>query len=258
MKRKSAKRPKPLWLNHQLSSEMEELMDWVRLAERTRLAARAAHELNSPLMVVQGLTENLELLLADATFKGQPEVLAQLEQILHACARMNQTINEMQPARTAYTRLPVADLAAVAAKALRLTRARARTGRVRVQFEPSSPLLVHCDAAQVEQMFANLLSNAITALKQNSGPRHVRISFTQAGRWAMARVWNNGPPVPKRVHKHVKHPFAHATAPTVGLAVAKTLMFLHGGDLSLTSHADRGTEFVISFPKAAAPVKAAG
>lgn len=253
----NGKRPKVSILHDQIPEHVHELMQLTRLAEMGRLASNVAHELNNPLMVVQGFAENLELLL-DQKDLPRDEMRLQILQILKSCQRMARIINKMnRMSRDQKLRLHVVDLAEVALNAVDFMRVQFNDLDVRLEFDFEHPLPIKCDAVQIEQMILNIFSNAVAALEDNSGPRIIRISFEQLENWNLAKIWNNGPTIPEHVQAGLMLPF-FSTKPAaagegvgLGLAVSKAIMQVHGGDLSFTSNAAAGTEFVLSFPRTA-------
>ena len=254
MKVNNGKRPKISILHDTIPEHVQELMQLTRMAEMGRLAANVAHELNNPLMVVQGFAENIELLLDQADLPRE-EMKLQVLQILKSCQRMSRIINKMnRMSKNQRLRLHVVDLAEVALNAVDFMRTQFTDHEVTIDFECDHPLPIKCDAIQVEQMMLNILSNAVTALEHKENDRRIRISFeTTAGKWHMAKIWNNGPAIPDVVQQGLMMPF-FSTRPVgegagMGLAVSKAIMNVHGGDLSFTSRNDKGTEFVLSFPR---------
>jgi ActR/RegA family two-component response regulator/two-component sensor histidine kinase len=249
----NGKRPKLSILHEDIPEHLHELMQLTRLAEMGRLASNVAHELNNPLMVVQGFAENLELLL-DQPDLPREEMRLQLLQILKSCQRMSRIITKMnRMSRDQKLRLHVVDLAEVALNAVDFMKVQFNDLDVQLEFDFDHPLPIQCDAVQVEQMLLNILSNAMSALGHLPEGRRIRISFEQIDKWNLAKVWNNGPAIPESVQAGLMMPF-FSTKPVgegsgLGLAVSKAIMHVHGGDLSFTSDASSGTEFVLSFPR---------
>lgn len=253
MKSKNGKRPKVSILHDEIPPHVHELMQLTRLAEMGRLASNVAHELNNPLMVVQGFAENIELLL-DQKDLDREELRIQILQILKSCQRMSRIITKMnRMSRQQRLRLHVVDLAEVALNAVDFMRVQFTDLDIQIEFDFDHPLPIKCDAVQVEQMMLNILSNAVVALEQKDSDRRIRISFEQLEKWQMAKIWNNGPAIPPPVQEALMMPFISTKAggegPGLGLAVSKAIMHVHGGDLSFKSASDFGTEFVLSFPR---------
>lgn len=254
MKSNSGKRPKISILHDDIPPHVQEMMQLTRMAEMGRLAANVAHELNNPLMVAQGFAENIELLL-DQEDLPREELKLQILQILKACQRMSRTINKMnRMSHNQRLRLHVVDLAEVALNAIDFMHTQFADLSIKVDFQSDGPLPIKCDALQVEQMMLNILSNAASALEQRDEDRQITITFQSVGtKWQMVKFWNNGPAIPEGVQADLMMPF-FTTRPVgqgtgMGLAVSKAIMNVHGGDLSFASDPQRGTEFVLAFPR---------
>lgn len=255
MKTAKAKRPKVSLLHDEIPKHFREIMQLARLAEVARLAANVAHELNNPLMVIQGFAENIELLSAEKEVNHE-EIRLETAQIIKACQRMSRIISKMsRMSRSQKLRLHVLDLAEISLSAVEFMQSQLTNSHIQVEFDFNNPLPIKCDGVQIEQMILNILSNAVTALDEKTTDRRIRINFEQFGDWNQAKIWNNGPPIPESVQAGLMAPFfstktlGESEGAGMALAVSKAIMQVHGGDLSFRSEPDFGTEFVLSFPK---------
>lgn len=248
-----SKRPKISTLHQEIPKHVQEFMQLTRLAEMGRVSASVAHEINNPLMIAQGFAENIEMLL-DSPEIPVEDIRLQIQEIMKACQRISGIVNKMnRMSRHGKLRLAVVDLAEVALAAVDFLM-QVSDIDAKIEFDFDSPMPIKCDVVQVEQMILNILSNAITALQENKGEKLIRISFSAVGdQWQQVRIWNNGPCIPEHLQEQIMSPF-YTTKPDgvgLGLSVSKAIMDLHGGDLSFTSGAGNGTEFVLSFPRPA-------
>lgn len=228
-------------------------MHLTRLAEMGRLAANVAHEVNNPLMVAQGFAENIELML-DQPQLSRDEIRIQVLEIIKACQRMSRIVNKMnRMSRSQKLRLYVVDLAEVALNAVDFVKSQLSALDVKVEFNFDHPLPIKCDHIQIEQIILNILSNALFALESQEEGRLIRISFEEFGKWQQIKIWNNGPTIPDSIQEQMIKPFfttkVEGKGTGLGLVVSKTIMEVHGGDLSFRSNVTIGTEFCLSFPR---------
>ncbi len=113
-----------------------------------------------------------------------------------------------------------------------------------------------CDAdrSQMEQIFINLISNAI---KYRSEQRKCKIEIYSKSTTATVSyfVKDNGIGIPKRNLKDVFHAFFRINEDTtvqgdgIGLAVVNRAMSLHSGHVYVESKEGKGSSFIIELPK---------
>jgi signal transduction histidine kinase/HAMP domain-containing protein len=119
---------------------------------------------------------------------------------------------------------------------------------------PAGPILVQADPLRLEQILANLLNNA-AKFTANGG--RIRISATLDGETAFISVADNGLGIARENLKLIFERFAQI--PTagmqvnsglgIGLALARGLANLHGGDIRVSSAGlGLGAEFTLSLP----------
>ena len=125
---------------------------------------------------------------------------------------------------------------------------------------------VACYVGQLNQVFMNLLANAIDALEEfNNGktfaeirlnPNVITISTIVKERYVLIKIADNGPGMSEQVRRRLFDPF-FTTKPEgkgtgLGLAISHQIITeTHGGRLECLSTLGKGTEFVIQIPEAA-------
>jgi predicted ATPase/signal transduction histidine kinase len=145
----------------------------------------------------------------------------------------------------------------------------------RLKFKPDRPAIqvikeygnlppVECYASQLNQVFMNILANAIDALEDhNKGRSHeeltqnpsrirIRTEITANDKLAI-RIADNGPGMPEKVRLRLFDPF-FTTKPVgkgigIGLSISQQIVVKkHGGSLRCLSAPGEGTEFIIKIP----------
>ncbi|MGK7899949.1 MAG: GAF domain-containing protein, partial [Hormoscilla sp.] len=113
---------------------------------------------------------------------------------------------------------------------------------------------VPCHAAQLNQVFMNIISNAIDALSESATNNPQIIIRTEvAGDRVLLRIADNGPGMPQEVRSRIFDPF-FTTKPVgkgtgLGLSISyKIVVEKHKGKLKCTSKPGEGTEFAIEIP----------
>jgi two-component system sensor histidine kinase KdpD len=124
-------------------------------------------------------------------------------------------------------------------------------GKVELKVDPEVPA-VRADAAQLEQVFTNLLENA----QRYSDGLPVLVHVRRAGPNVVARVVDQGPGVPRADQERIFEPFYRGPQPErsrwvgsgLGLAIAKGFVEANGGSISVESLPGQGTSFVVELP----------
>lgn len=119
--------------------------------------------------------------------------------------------------------------------------------------------LVECFPAQLNQVFMNLISNAIDALLDDDSKSHKEITIKTScdqGRVKVA-IADNGHGIPEALHHQLFDPF-FTTKPVgkgtgLGLAICYQIMQKHGGQIRLVSQPNQGTEFTIELAQTFQP-----
>jgi two-component system NtrC family sensor kinase len=108
------------------------------------------------------------------------------------------------------------------------------------------------DAGQLEQVFTNLISNAIQAMGQESGHRYLTIATMRINERIRFTVSDTGSGIPDHLIGRVFDPFFTTKSPGkgtgLGLALSHTIIKEHGGQIWVESQVGRGTTFFIELP----------
>jgi two-component system sensor histidine kinase/response regulator len=221
-----------------------------------RLIHWVADEMKTPLAAAR---MNLQLLERRLAQQGASPDSQHFRAVTRQLESMEQIVNSLlDAARLGEGRLVLArehtDLREVVERAL----VPFREAHPDFQFElqvPDEPVPAHVDPLRLQQVVANLVSNAI---RYAAPPRHVRVvAEVQEGR-PRIRVQDFGQGIDPRRQAEL---FSRFRAPEegqgeghgVGLYVASELVRLHGGELEVASLPGEGATFTISLPSRASP-----
>jgi len=115
---------------------------------------------------------------------------------------------------------------------------------------------VECYAGQLNQVFMNLLSNAIDAMavsRENSSPGKITITTSTLEDRVLITIADNGPGIPEDIRHKIFNPF-FTTKPVgkgtgLGLSISYQIVCdRHKGTLTCESIEGQGTQFLISIP----------
>jgi len=123
---------------------------------------------------------------------------------------------------------------------------------------PEAPIWLHADAARLEQVVVNLLTNA--AKYTDDGGR-IDLRVSQESDEAVLRVRDNGVGISAELLPHVFDLFTQAERSLdraqgglgIGLCLVQRLVEMHGGSVSAESVVGQGSEFVVRLPAIADP-----
>ena len=113
--------------------------------------------------------------------------------------------------------------------------------------------LVECYAGQLNQVFMNILTNAIDALPKSIEQPIIGIKTDLIGDRVVIAIADNGTGIDPEIQKHIFDPF-FTTKPVgqgtgLGLAISyQIIVEKHGGTLQCFSELGKGTEFRIEIP----------
>lgn len=213
----------------------------------------AAHELRTPLATIMGYSE---LLLDEDRFdQGQRRDFATI--INQKADTMDRLVDDLldmsrielgKPLRIEKTRH---DIVAVTAGLVDEYR-RKHPDRGFAVTLPPAPLAFDFDRVRIEQVLDNLLSNAV---KFSPPPSPIDVAGTLRGETFQLAIRDRGIGMTPEQREHVFDKFYRAdnsdTSPAglgLGMAIAREIVALHGGEIRYESRPRHGTTVYVSLP----------
>jgi hypothetical protein len=219
-----------------------------RLASVGEMAAGIAHEIKNPLA---GIAAAITILNDDF-----PEGDSRREigsEVLEQVKRLDKTVNDLLYFGKPTDPEPVmVDLNVVVKKTLLFASQHRGGKRIEkvVSLSDSLPL-VKVDPKQIQQIFLNLILNAVQAMP-DGGTLTIRSEAQGEGTNKMAVVTfaDTGTGIPKPLLAKIFTPFftTKAQGTGLGLAICHKLVEQHGGRLSVESEEGKGTVFTVQLP----------
>jgi len=240
----------------QVRGAEQQLFESEKFAAIGRLAAGVSHEVNNPLMGINGLAT---VLLEDSAFTGENrEMVALIQRESRRAAQITRDLLSFVRAEdgargsislNAVAR-EVAELRAVALHSAGIT--------LTLQLADDLPP-VWASHAQLVQVVVNLVTNAEDAVEQLAR-REIRVSTMRTGRKVCLRVEDSGPGIPEDLRARLFEPFFTTKAPGKGTGLGLSLSFSiaerHSGSLRAENIPGGGARFTIELPVAEARVAA--
>ncbi|HEX2769668.1 MAG TPA: ATP-binding protein [Geobacteraceae bacterium] len=219
-----------------------------RLASVGEMAAGIAHEIKNPLT---GIAAAITIINDD--FEPDDPRTEIINEVLEQIKRLDKTVNDLlffgKPAQPEPT---FTNLNSIVEKTLMFA-SQHRSGKnieKKLELEETLPP-VYVDPKQIQQVFLNLILNAMQAM-QNGGVLTVGTLLVESDgkQWARVSIGDTGPGIPAQLLSKIFTPFftTKAQGTGLGLAICHKLVTQHGGQLSVVSEDDVGTVFTVDLP----------
>jgi two-component system, NtrC family, sensor kinase len=226
-----------------------------KLASIGRLAAGVAHEINNPLAIIgekAGLMQDLVGL--DRDFRQREKFLDQLASLQDAVVRARTITHRLLGfARRMETSLTLVQLNEVVQEVLSFLEKEAvyRNIHIILQLQADLPV-IRADHGQLQQVFLNVLNNAIDAIRSD-GEIHIT-SRRENQKTVMVAISDTGPGMSPEVLKNIFEPFfttkgnEEKKGTGLGLSITYGIVQKMGGEIVVSSEVGVGTTFIITFP----------
>ena len=220
-----------------------------RLATVAELAGSIAHELNQPLMSILANAQAAKRWL-NAAPSNVTEANSSIERIIRDARAADETMQHIRALfkQESFDKKDV-NIPDIIREVVRVVQEdpKKRDVPIECRFEESLPV-VHVDQIQLQQVFINLIVNAIEALEgQQVVPLVVLRAAADSNRM-LIQVIDNGPGVddPDRIFDAFMTTKEKGMG--IGLAVSRTIVEAHGGQLWAENNNAGGATFNVALP----------
>jgi two-component system NtrC family sensor kinase len=233
-----------------LKETQQELLHKEKLASMGQLAAGVAHELNNPLATI--------LLYANVVYKETPEAdphRNDLQMVINETNRCKVIVrNLLDFARQNQVMAQPTDVNDLLQRLVNEQRVHPRFAGTQFELQLDSKLpQIDADPLQLQQVFINLLNNAVEAVEgKGGGTVTVATQVAPFGQGVRVSISDSGAGISEENRARLFTPF-FTTKPVgkgtgLGLSIVYGIVKMHRGQIQVQSEEGRGTTFIITLP----------
>jgi signal transduction histidine kinase len=255
----------------ELEMRKRRMLQSEKLASLGVLSAGVAHELNNPLSNISTSCQLLLEELREAPVEQLESWLRQIDSETERGRRIVRTLLEFGSKRV-FEKRPLKLLDLIDETRLIIGKA-LRQASARLSLNIPEELLLHADKQRLQQLFINLIQNAlnaggeelelhISAMVCDQGvpkiPRDAEVAGNlqclseDEGRFVEILVSDNGPGIPSEHLSRIFDPFFTTSEPGqgvgLGLFIVQEIVREHDGCLAIASRLGRGTQVILLLP----------
>jgi two-component system NtrC family sensor kinase len=240
---------------HQLTYRQELLVRAHKLKAVGTLTAGVAHELNNP---INNIILTASVLQEDFRELSDEKCLALVNDLVGESERAQKIVrNLLEFARESEVELESHKVQDIVEATLRLASNQIKLARVKVEGEVEEHLpAVYGDRQQLEQVFLNLVLNALDAMP-DGGVLRIELSQTEDREFVTIKFADTGVGIAKQHLREIFDPFftskKAAKGTGLGLSVSLGIVQRHGGDIRVESEVGKGAVFTVLLPVTKVP-----
>lgn len=224
---------------------------------KNEFIANMSHELRTPINVIFGALQLFEIYLGNGSDINKEKLDVHLESMKRNCLRLSKLVNNLIdttkidsgfyiPSFNTYNIVSIIKEIALSVSEY------AKHKNIELIFETSiDEMLIVCDFDMIERIMLNLISNAIKFTKDS-----IHICVSKIDDEVIIMVKDNGIGIEKgnqaiifERYKQVSKLLTRENEGSgIGLFLAKALVEMHGGSISVKSNYGEGCEFIIKLP----------
>jgi PAS domain S-box-containing protein len=237
----------------------EDLIRIDKLAEIGRMASAIIHDINNPIAVINEISGWAKSVVSDAEGLNQEDreeletaierIGEQTERCKDITGRILGFVRESKPVKTSF------DIHELLKETEGFVNPDLKHTRNEMVLDlGEEPLIIESDPKMLQQVFVNLMTNAIYAVnKKGNENGRVEVKTLKNGGLVKIIIADNGTGMSQKDQKKVFDLFYTSKPPGegtgLGLPICQNIMKRLGGSISLESKIRKGTTFTVSLPE---------
>lgn len=237
----------------------EDLIRIDKLAEIGRMASAIVHDINNPIAVINEIAGWAKTVVSDAKGLTQEDreelqtaikrIGEQTERCTDSTQRILGFVRESEPTKISF------DIHELLKETEGFVKPELKHTRNEMVLDlGEEPLTIESDPKMLQQVFVNLMTNAIFAVnKKGNENGRVEVKTLKDGAMVKIMISDNGTGMSKKDQEKIFDLFYTTKPPGqgtgLGLPICQQIVNKLGGNISFETQMDRGTTFTVSLPE---------
>ena len=215
-----------------------------------RISVGIAHEIRSPLTGIDFLLQGIRD-ISEQT-EAREEIRPLLEQVEKAIEKIETVVKRVLDfANPSEPQIRQGSIHQPLQSSLDLLKPSIRKADIDLQLDLDDKLPdLFIDVHLMEQVFLNLINNAITAVKAVDKKRIIGVNTRQSRNDIIVEVFDSGEGIPEQLYTRIFDPFftTKKSGTGIGLSICQRIITDHGGTLTIARSAHGGAQINIRLP----------
>ena len=237
-------------LEKRLKASQAQLVQSGKMAAVGQLAAGVAHEVNNPLQIILSRVQLLMLRYQEQD--GLVKDLRLIESNVKRISRIIRSLLDFARHNSGEEEHKEIDLVYLVNQTINLMHHLLEKGKVsaRLHIDDDEPSKIAGNTGEMEQVFLNLIINALQAMPEEGGDLEVDIKLMEDQ--VIVRLQDSGEGIPEENLPKIFDPFFTTREESGGTGLGLSIIFgiveKHNGRIEVDSEVGQGTTFTLRFP----------